>query len=211
MQHYLLPLFLFLPLAAADFPPPAVDIPAPTTKQKSTIVLAGGCFWGVDAVYRHVQGVSEVVSGYAGGSRLTANYTTVSTGLTSHAETVKITFDPSRISLGKLLQVYFSVAHDPTQLNRQGPDQGTQYRSAIFYTTDEQKRIAETYIQQLNQAKIFSKPIVTQLNQLAGFYAAEEYHQNYIARNPGDPYIIYNDLPKLKRLHQSFPELWTGK
>jgi peptide-methionine (S)-S-oxide reductase len=204
-------LSLLLPLAAAEFPPPAVDIPAPAAKQKSTIVLAGGCFWGVDAVFKHVQGVSEVVSGYAGGSRLTANYTTVSTGLTSHAESVKITFDPSRISLGKLLQIYFSVAHDPTQLNRQGPDEGTQYRSAIFYATDEQKRIAEAYIQQLNQAKVFSRPIVTQVNQLSGFYAAEEYHQNYLARNPGDPYIIYNDLPKLKRLHQNFPELWTEK
>jgi peptide-methionine (S)-S-oxide reductase len=204
-------LSLFLSLAAADFPPPAVDIPAPPTKQKSTIVLAGGCFWGVDAVFKHVQGVSEVVSGYAGGSRLTANYEIVSTGRTGHAESVKITFDPSRISLGKLLQVYFSVAHDPTQLNRQGPDEGTQYRSAIFYATDEQKRIAEAYIQQLNQAKVYSKLIVTQVNQLSGFYAAEEYHQNYLARNPGDPYIIYNDLPKLKRLHQNFPELWTGK
>lgn len=211
MQHFLLFLSLFLPLAAADFPPPSVDLPAPATKQKSTIVLAGGCFWGVDAVFKHVQGVSEVVSGYAGGSRLTANYTTVSTGLTSHAESVKITFDPSRVSLGKLLQVYFSVAHDPTQLNRQGPDEGTQYRSAIFYATDEQKRIAESYIQQLNQAKVYSRPIVTQVNQLSGFYAAEDYHQNYLARNPGDPYIIYNDLPKLKRLHQSYPELWTGK
>jgi peptide-methionine (S)-S-oxide reductase len=207
----LLILSLLLPLAAADFPPPAVDIPTPAAKQKSTIVLAGGCFWGVDAVFKHVQGVSEVVSGYAGGSRLTANYTAVSTGLTSHAESVKITFDPSRISLGKLLQVYFSVAHDPTQLNRQGPDEGTQYRSAIFYATDEQKRIAESYIQQLNQAKVFSRPIVTQVNQLSGFYAAEDYHQNYLARNPGDPYIVYNDLPKLKRLHQNFPELWTEK
>ncbi len=211
MRLLFLPLFLALPLAAADFPAPALDAPATTTKQKSTIVLAGGCFWGVDAVFRHIQGVSEVVSGYAGGSRLTASYEIVSTGRTGHAESVKITYDPSRISLGKLLQVYFSVAHDPTQLNRQGPDEGTQYRSAIFYATDEQKHIAEAYIQQLNQAKVYSRPIVTQVNALPGFYAAEEYHQNYIARNPGHPYVIYNDLPKLKRLHQNFPELWTEK
>src|SRR5258708_7112647 len=205
----LLFLSLLLPLAAADFPPPALDAPAPTTKQKSTIVLAGGCFWGVDAVFRHVQGVFEVVSGYAGGSRLTANYEIVSTGRTGHAESVKVTFDPSRISLGKLLQVYFSVAHDPTQLNRQGPDEGTQYRSAIFSARHEENRTAIAYIQQLTQAKVYSRSIVTQVNALAGFYAAEEYHQNYIARNPGNPYVIYNDLPKLKRLHENFPELWT--
>ncbi|MDP8979952.1 MAG: peptide-methionine (S)-S-oxide reductase MsrA [Acidobacteriota bacterium] len=206
-MQYLLALLLL----AAEFPAPTVDTPAPPAKQKSSIVLAGGCFWGVDAVYRHVQGVTEVVSGYSGGSRLTANYATVSTGFTSHAESVKITFDPSRVTLGKLLHIYFSVAHDPTELNRQGPDEGPQYRSAIFFTTDEQKRVAEAYIQQLNQAKVFSRPIVTQVTPLAGFYAAEEYHQNYIARNPGNPYVVYNDLPKLKRLHQSFPELWTGK
>jgi peptide-methionine (S)-S-oxide reductase len=193
--------------SAAEFPAPAVDIPAPAGKQKATAVLSGGCFWGVEAVFDRLKGVSDVVSGYAGGSRLTAHYEIVGTGVTGHAESVKITYDPTQISYGKLLEVYFSVAHDPTQLNRQGPDQGTQYRSSIFYSNDEQKRVAEAYIDQLNKAKVFPRPIVTQVTPLKGFYDAEDYHQHYIDHNPDNPYVVYNDLPKLKHLQQQFPEL----
>ena len=196
-------------VGAAEFPAPVADLPA--SGKTATAVVAGGCFWGVEAVFEHVKGVKEVVSGYAGGSKSTAQYETVETGRTGHAESVKITYDPSQVSFGKLLQVYFSVAHDPTQLNRQGPDEGTQYRSAIFYSSDDQKRVAEAYIQQLEQAKIFKHRIVTQLTPLTGFYAAEEYHQHYLDRNPGNPYIVYNDLPKLRHLKQQFPELWTGR
>src|SRR5579864_5901730 len=166
-------------LSAAEFPAPSVDIPAPAAKQTATAVLAGGCFWGVEGVFEQLKGVSGVVSGYAGGSKLTAHYEIVETGATGHAESVKITYDPSQISYGKLLEVYFSVAHDPTELNRQGPDHGTQYRSAIFYSNDEQKRVAEAYIKQLNEAKVYSRPIVTQLTPLDGFYRAEDYHQHY--------------------------------
>jgi peptide-methionine (S)-S-oxide reductase len=198
-------------VSAAEFPAPAVDVPALSGEKTATAVLAAGCFWGVEAVFDHVKGVSEVVSGFAGGSKSTAHYELVSTGRTGHAESVKITYHPSQISYGKLLQVYFSVAHDPTQLNRQGPDEGTQYRSAIFYMNEDQKRVAEAYIQQLNNAKLFSHPIVTQVVPLSGFYAAEEYHQHFIARNPSNPYVVYNDLPKLNRLKHQFPELWTGK
>jgi len=192
---------------AAEFPAPAVDIPAPPTKQKATLVLSGGCFWGVEAVFERLKGVSDVVSGYAGGSKMTAHYEMVGSGLTGHAESVKISYDPSQISFGKLLEVYFSVAHDPTQLNRQGPDEGTQYRSAIFYANDDQKRVAEAYIDQLNKAKVFPRPIVTQLTPLKGFYDAEDYHQHYLDHNPQNPYIVYNDLPKLAHLKQQFPEL----
>jgi len=191
--------------SAAEFPPPATDIPAAARKQ--TAVLAGGCFWGVEAVFEKLTGVSDVVSGFAGGSKSTAHYEVVSMGRTGHAESVQISYDPSQISYGRLLQIFFSIAHDPTQLNRQGPDQGTQYRSAIFYTTEEEKRVAEAYIQQLNQAKLFSRPIVTQVVPLSGFYPAEDYHQNYIARNPNDPYVVYNDLPKLKRLQKQYPDM----
>jgi len=203
---------LALPLAAclvsaAEFPAPSVDIPAPATKQKATAVLSGGCFWGVEAVFDRLKGVSDVLSGFAGGSKLTAHYEIVSTGTTGHAESVKITYDPSQISYGKLLEVFFSVAHDPTELNRQGPDEGTQYRSAIFYSTDEQKRVAEAYIEQLNKAGVFKRPIVTQVTPLKGFYDAEDYHQHYLDHNPNNPYIVYNDLPKLKHLQQQFPEL----
>jgi len=193
--------------SAAEFPTPATDIPAAATKQKATAVLAGGCFWGVEAVFERLKGVSDVVSGYAGGSRITAEYEVVSSGITGHAESVKITYDPSQISYGRLLQVYFAVAHDPTTLNRQGPDTGTQYRSAIFYANDEQKRVAEAYIDQLNKSKVFSRPIVTQVVPLKGFYDAEDYHQNYIDHHPNDPYVVYNDLPKIKHLQQQFPEL----
>jgi len=194
-------------LSAAEFPAPAVDITAPAAKQSASIVLAGGCFWGVEAVFEHLKGVTNAVSGFAGGKKATAHYEVVSTGLTGHAESVEVTYDPSQISYGKLLEVFFSVAHDPTQLNRQGPDYGTQYRSAIFYSNDEQKRVAEAYIKQLNEARIYSHPIVTQLTPLEGFYRAEEYHQHYLEHNPNQPYIVYNDLPKLKHLQQQFPEL----
>ena len=170
---------------AAEFPAPTVDIPGARTQ--SVAVFAGGCFWGVEAVFERLKGVSDVVSGYAGGNQSTAHYEMVGTGRTGHAESVQVTFDPSQISYGKLLQVFFSVAHDPTQLNRQGPDEGTQYRSSIFYTSEEQKRVAEAYIQQLNGAKVFRHPIVTQVVPLKGFYAAEEYHQNYIEHIPTIP------------------------
>ncbi len=198
-------------LNAARLPPPAKDLSAGVSNRTAVAVFAGGCFWGVEAVFEHLKGVSGVVSGFAGGSQATANYEVVSTGLTGHAESVQVTYDPSQISYGQLLQVFFSVAHDPTELNRQGPDEGTQYRSAIFYMTEEQKRVAEAYIQQLTQAKAFSHRIVTQVVPLKGFYAAEEYHQHYLDRNPNQPYIVYNDIPKLRQLHKQFPELVNGK
>jgi len=198
--------------AAAEFPAPATDLTIPGNQQLATAVFAGGCFWGVEAVFDHVKGVKDVVSGFAGGSKLTAHYEIVSTGRTGHAESVKITYDPSQVTYGKLLQVYFSVAHDPTQLNYQGPDEGTQYRSAIFYENEDQKRVAEAYIQQLTDAKIFKHKIVTQLTPLnGGFYAAESYHQHYLEHNPNNPYIVHNDLPKLGQLKKQLPELWTGK
>ena len=210
------PCYLSLAMAAcisnaAVVPPPAVDMPAGGSRQQAVAVLAGGCFWGVEAVFEHLKGVSDVVSGYAGGSANTAHYEMVGSGRTGHAESVQITYDPSQISYGKLLQVYFSVAHDPTQLNRQGPDEGTQYRSAIFYKSEEQKRVAEAYIQQLTEAKVFRSPIVTKVVALPAFYPAEEYHQNFIQRNPGNSYVIYNDLPKLSQLKKRFPELVKGR
>jgi peptide-methionine (S)-S-oxide reductase len=195
-------------LSAASLPGPAVD---ENRAQKSeTVVLAGGCFWGVQAVFDAVRGVSSAISGYAGGSKSTAQYEIVSTGTTGHAESVQITFDPSQVTFGQLLKIYFSVAHDPTELNRQGPDEGTQYRSEIFYTSDEQKHIAEAYIQQLTDAKVFRSRIVTKVAPLQAFYPAEAYHQNYVARNPHQPYVAYNDLPKLTNLHAEFPELLKG-
>jgi peptide-methionine (S)-S-oxide reductase len=193
--------------SAAEFPGPAVDIPTPAAKQTATAVVAGGCFWGVEAVFEHLKGVSSVVSGYAGGNPSTAHYGMVSTGTTGHAESVRIYYDPSQISYGRLLQVFFSVAHDPTQLNSQGPDEGTQYRSAIFYGSDDQKRVAETYIRQLSAAKVFSRPIVTQVVPLPGFYEAEAEHQDFIAHNPNNAYVVYNDLPKLEALKRHFPDL----
>jgi peptide-methionine (S)-S-oxide reductase len=177
-------------------------------KGEQTAVLAGGCFWGVDAVFKHVRGVTSVVSGYSGGSAAAAQYEVVSTGTTGHAESVKITFDPSQVSYSDLLRVFFSVAHDPTELNRQGPDEGTQYRSAIFFANEDQKRIALAYIDQLNQAKVFPAPIVTQVVALKDFYPAEAYHQNFLARHPHDPYIVSNDLPKLRELQKQFPALY---
>lgn len=191
-------------------PAPALD-PPPSAAGPQTAVLAGGCFWGVDAVFKHVKGVSKVVSGYAGGTAKTADYETVSSGRTGHAESVQVTFDPARVTYGTLLRVFFSVAHDPTELNRQGPDDGTQYRSAIFYANEEQKRVAEAYIAQLNQAKTFRKAIVTQVVPMTGFYAAESYHQDFLRRNPDYPYIVVNDLPKLGQLKKQFPELYEGK
>jgi peptide-methionine (S)-S-oxide reductase len=191
---------------ASRFPDPAVD-PKPATPGMQTAVLAGGCFWGVEAVFERLEGVQDVVSGYAGGSKATAHYQIVSTGTTGHAESVQITYDPRQISYGTLLKVFFAVAHDPTELNRQGPDEGTQYRSSIFYTTPEQKTIAEDYIRQLDAAKIFRRRIVTTVVPLQGFYAAEGYHQQFLDRNRTNPYIVYNDLPKLDHLKKEFPEL----
>jgi peptide-methionine (S)-S-oxide reductase len=175
---------------------------------EQTAVFAGGCFWGVDAVFKHVKGVSNVVSGYAGGKADTAHYEQVSEGDTGHAESVRVRFDPAKVTYQQLLQVFFSVAHDPTELNRQGPDVGSQYRSAIFYTSAEQQKIAQDYIQQLTAAHTFSAPIVTQVVPLQQFFPAEDYHQNFLALHPNKPYIVINDLPKLGNLHKQFPALY---
>ena len=175
---------------------------------RATAVFSGGCFWGVDAVFKHVKGVNKVVSGYAGGAADTAHYETVSTGTTGHAESVQVTYDPSKVSYDDLLKVFFFVAHDPTELNRQGPDSGTQYRSSIFYENDAQKKMADDYIAQLEQKHSFSKPIATKVVPLTGFYPAEDYHQNYLALHPDQPYIVYNDLPKLEALQKDFPGLY---
>jgi peptide-methionine (S)-S-oxide reductase len=174
-------------------------------------VFAGGCFWGVEAVFEGVKGVSSAVSGYAGGAMRGPSYEQVSTGRTGHAESVEVTYDPSKVTYGQLLKVFFSVAHDPTQLNRQGPDVGTQYRSAIFYANPEQQKIAEAYVAQLRDAKAFNKPIVTEVAALKAFYPAEGYHQNYLVQNPNQPYIVFNDLPKLAALQKEFPQLYNGK
>ena len=198
-------------IAGSPVPAPAVDIPAASVQGPQTAVFAGGCFWGVEAVFRHVKGVSKAVSGYAGGSFKTADYERVSTGSTGHAESVEVTYDPAQVSYGELLRIFFSVAHDPTQLNRQGPDYGTQYRSAIFFVNDDQKRVAQAYIAQLGQARAYSSPIVTQLVALPAFYPAEAYHQNYLALHPTQPYIVYNDLPKLAQLKQQFPDRYVAK
>ena len=197
--------------AAAAVPAPEVDAPRATTPGKQTAVVSGGCFWGVQAVFQHMKGVISAPSGYSGGSAKTAEYETVSTGETGHAESVQIVFDPSQITYGELLRVFFSVAHDPTQLNRQGPDEGTQYRSSIFFSDDEQKKIAEAYIAQLDHEKVFPRPIVTKVVPLQGFYAAEAYHQNYAALHPNQPYIMFNDAPKVEHLKQQFPDLYKAK
>ena len=192
-------------LAAEDaviIPPPAVDLENASGMQ--TVVLAGGCFWGVQGVFQHTAGVVNAVSGYSGGSKMTADYHTVSTGTTGHAESVEVKFDPKKISYGKILQIFFSVVHDPTQLNRQGPDTGTQYRSAIFTTSDEQKKVADAYIAQLNAAKLYRKPIVTKVGPLEGFFAAEAYHQDYLTLHPTQSYIAYNDIPKVENLKKIF-------
>jgi peptide-methionine (S)-S-oxide reductase len=194
-------------LSASTFPDPVKDIRVTAPSAKQAAVLAGGCFWGVEAVFDRVEGVSDVVSGYAGGSRMNANYALVSSGVTGHAESVKVTYDPARVTFGQLLKVFFAVAHDPTELNRQGPDEGPQYRSSIFYAGDEQKAVADAYIRQLNDAKVFTRPIVTTVVPLAGFYAAEDYHQDFLDRNRSHPYIVVNDLPKLRQLKAEFPGL----
>ena len=194
---------------AAVVPDPVVDEPLAKAKGEATAVLAGGCFWGVDAVFKHVKGVKSVLSGYSGGPANMAEYELVSSGRTGHAESVQVTYDPSQISYGVLLKIFFSVAHDPTELNRQGPDQGPQYRSAIFFANGEQKRIAEAYIEQINQAKVFKKRIATEVSALKAFYKAEDYHQDYLAHHLDQPYIVYNDLPKLAELRQQFPSLYV--
>jgi peptide-methionine (S)-S-oxide reductase len=197
--------------AIAAVPNPAVDAIITTSKGGQTAVVAGGCFWGIQAVFQHVKGVTNATSGYSGGAAKTAEYELVSAGDTGHAESVKITYDPSQITYGQLLRVFFSVALDPTELNRQGPDSGTQYRSVIFYGNDEQKRIAEAYIAQLDKSHVFPRPIVTQVVPLKSFYPAEAYHQDYAANHPNNPYIVYNDAPKVTHLRQEFPDLYTGK
>jgi peptide-methionine (S)-S-oxide reductase len=193
--------------AVATVPPPTIDQPAGTSHSE-VAVLAGGCFWGVQGVFEHVTGVSRAMSGYAGGTQATADYELVSGGATGHAESVQITFDPQQISYGRLLQIYFSVAHDPTQLNRQGPDVGTQYRSTIFPTSDEQARVAQAYIDQLQQAATFSAPIVTTIEMNRPFYPAETYHQDFLVKNPSNPYIEVNDLPKIESLKKVQPDVY---
>lgn len=201
-------------LSAAEAPtviaPPLVDnAKAPAGPQ--TAVLAGGCFWGVQGVFQHVKGVSKVVSGYSGGAKSTAQYETVSKGTSGHAESVQITFDPAVVSYGELLQIYFSVAHDPTLLNRQGPDSGTQYRSAVFYANVAQKKVAQAYIDQLNAGHAFAKPIVTRLDPLQAFYPAEDYHQDFLIHNPNYPYIVFNDKPKIENLKRLFPGQYSSQ
>jgi len=197
--------------ATASLPDPAVDIPMAKISGTQTAVLAGGCFWGIEGVFEHVKGVTRVVPGYAGGTADTASYHQVSSGRTSHAESVRISYDPARISYGQLLKVFFSVAHDPTELNRQGPDTGTQYRSAIFFANDDQKRVADAYIAQLQAAHAFPRPIATRVTPLEGFYDAEAYHQDYLVHHPTQPYIIINDLPKIINLQRQYPDLYIGK
>jgi peptide-methionine (S)-S-oxide reductase len=192
----------------SSFPKPAVDQPVAPAKGQETAVLAGGCFWGVQAVFQHTRGVLAATSGYAGGESDAARYETVSTGKTGHAESVKVIYDPSQITYGQILMIFFSVAHNPTELNKQGPDWGTQYRSSIFYSSDEQKKIAEAYIAQLDAAKVYPQRIVTQVVPLKGFYAAESYHQDYLKHHPSNPYIVINDLPKLSDFKKQFPDLY---
>ena len=212
-----LALAVLAPIVAFGRRPSAHAVPVPAAVEVSrpepgaalqTIVLAGGCFWGIEAVYEHIKGVTEAVSGYAGGTKAQADYETVSSGATGHAEVVRVTFDPAKVTLEKLLQVFFSVAHDPTQLNRQGPDVGPQYRSAIFFANEEQSRVARAYVDQLTKAKTYPRPIVTQIVKLEGFYPAEEYHQDFAEKNPTYPYIVFHDKPKVENLKQRFPELY---
>ena len=189
-------------------PDPSTDISFAKTSGKQTAVFAGGCFWGVEAVFRHTNGVISATSGYVGGSSKSANYEQVSSGKTGHAESVQVVYDPQKISYGQLLKIFFAVAHNPTELNRQGPDHGTQYRSAIFTTDDDQHRIALAYIKQLQDGRTFANPIVTQVQPLPAFYPAEAYHQDYLAKNPTQPYIVRYDMPKLQHLRQQFPALY---
>jgi len=205
-MHFIIATLIALQLAAvpASVTPSAAPAGAHPSEQ---IVLAGGCFWGMEAVFDDLKGVTSAVAGYAGGSKSTAHYEIVSTGLTGHAESVQVTFDPAKITLQQIFDVYFFVAHDPTQLDRQGPDEGKQYRSAIFYENDEQKQIALAFIKKLNESKAFSSPVVTQVVPLPAFYPAEAYHQHYVANNPDNPYVVYNDLPKLEALRAKYPQL----
>jgi peptide-methionine (S)-S-oxide reductase len=201
-------------LAATVHAEPPVVVPAPALDNSKapgrmqTAVLAGGCFWGMQGVFEHVRGVHEVLAGYSGGARSTAEYQEVGTGRTGHAESVEVIFDPAQLTYGEVLRIYFSVAHNPTELNRQGPDEGTQYRSVIFYADDTQRHIAESYIAQLDKGKVFGEPIVTRVDALQGFYAAEGYHQDYYLKNPQNPYIVINDLPKIKNLKALFPDYY---
>jgi peptide-methionine (S)-S-oxide reductase len=197
--------------ATAAIPDPVLDEPLAAAKGERVAVVAGGCFWGIQAVFEHVKGVIDVKAGYAGGSADTAHYEIVSSGRTGHAESVRIKYDPSQISYGQLLKVFFSVAHDPTELNRQGPDAGTQYRSAIFCSNEEQERIAKAYIDQLNQAKVFGDAIVTVISAGNSFYEAEAYHQDYAVHHPNEPYIVINDLPKVANLRKQFPSLYVSR
>jgi peptide-methionine (S)-S-oxide reductase len=196
--------------AATALPDPTVDESLAPQKGQATLVFAGGCFWGVQAVFQHVKGVTSATSGYAGGTVKNPDYEEVSSGETGHAESVEIVYDPSQVTLGQLLKVFFSVAHDPTELNRQGPDSGTEYRSAIFFTNPDQQRIARAYVAQLDQAKVFSQPIVTQIDPLKAFYRAEDYHQDYATNHPDNPYIATFDLPKVQHLQQQFPNLYVA-
>ncbi|NMK45966.1 peptide-methionine (S)-S-oxide reductase MsrA [Achromobacter sp. Bel] len=196
--------------SAFIIPPPAVDQAKDTAAQEKA-VMAGGCFWGVQAVFQHVKGVTNAVSGYAGGKASTANYDTVSSGRTGHAEAVEITYDPKQVSYGELLQIYFSVAHDPTQLNRQGPDSGTQYRSTVFPSNDSQRKVAEAYIAQLNQTGVYPKALATTVEPLQAFYPAEGYHQDYLVRHPYSMYIMVNDVPKVENLAKTFPDRYRDK
>jgi len=197
--------------AKAPFPDPATDEPLAKTSSQQQIVFAGGCFWGVQAVFKHTKGVISSTSGYSGGTVKNPSYEQVSTGKTGHAESVLVVYDPSQVSFGQLLKVFFAVAHDPTELNRQGPDEGTQYRSAIFFTNDDQKRLAAAYVEQLNGAKVFKHSIVTQMSPYTAFFRAEDYHQNYAELHPDQPYIRFNDLPKIENLKKDYPELFVKK
>jgi peptide-methionine (S)-S-oxide reductase len=196
-------------IAANALPDPKVDESPTATKGQETVVLSGGCFWGIQAVFEHVKGVTKATAGYSGGNVKSPSYDEVSSGETGHAESVEVVYDPSKITLGQLLKVFFSVAHDPTQLNRQGPDEGTQYRSAIFYETPDQQRIAQAYVDQLTAAKAFSEPIVTQITAYRAFYRAEQYHQDYAVQHPDNPYIMFNDLPKVANLKKQLPDLYV--
>jgi peptide-methionine (S)-S-oxide reductase len=196
--------------SATVIPAPALDEPVASSGGPETAVLAGGCFWGVQGVFQHVKGVQQVLSGYAGGTSLTARYETVSGGTTGHAESVKITFDPRQISYGRILQIYFSVAHDPTQLNRQGPDSGTQYRSVIFAADEHQRKVAQQYVAQLDHAGVFRQPIVTKIDPFNGFYPAEDYHQDFATLHPDHPYIAFNDRPKIENLKRLYPDLYRA-